>query len=87
MSGEIINDGKGKFQIINESKITRNEGVIYIVEKKIWLNCVRCGNKVNDRSYHFCYKCFLEWEENNRKKIMAEDTPTYCMIDTDSDED
>jgi len=81
---DIFNDGNGKFQIINEENITR-DGNKYTVKKKIWLNCVKCGKEVNDRGYHFCYKCFKEWENNRINRNLTYDLPKVCMIDSDDD--
>ncbi len=82
ISNRIHREGNGKYQIIHEENITRNDRVKYTVKKKRWLNCVKCGNQVNDRAYHFCYKCFREWE---KKKNLTYDIPKVWMIDSDDE--
>jgi len=66
-------DSTYKDLLNNILKTELNEKVFGTYTHMIYEKCVKCGTDKKDPDYHWCFKCFSEWEAQQRVEKKSND--------------
>ena len=56
-----------------EITVNTKKGGSITTTKNIYKKCIRCGTDKKDDNYHWCFKCFSEWQTQEQVEKKSND--------------